>query len=46
MTFLTANNMISIEIIIRIMFFRLRIKPMSPIKNRIIDKFISFVVNN
>lgn len=36
----TASSMISIEIIIRIMFFRLRIKPRIPIRNRTSDRVI------
>jgi hypothetical protein len=36
----TASSIISIEIIIRIMFFRLRIKPRIPIRNRTSDRVI------
>lgn len=36
----TASNIISIDISIKIMFFRLRTKPKIPIKNRTSDRFI------
>ena len=36
----TANNIISIAIIINIIFFRFNIKPNIPIKNKKRDKFI------
>ena len=36
----TANNIISIEIIIRIIFFRLRMKPKIPMRNKTSDNVI------
>src|ERR1700712_3421288 len=36
----TASNIISIEIIIKMIFFRFRMNPRIPIKNRINDKFM------
>ena len=39
----TANNIISIAIIIRIIFFRFKINPKIPIKNKNNDRFIVYV---
>ena len=36
----TASSIISIEMIIRIMFFRLRINPRIPMRNRTSDRVI------
>ena len=39
----TATNIFSIEMIIKMIFFRFRMKPKIPIKNKINDKFISSI---
>ena len=39
----TASNIISIAMIIKIIFLRFNINPNIPIKNKKIDKFINFI---
>ena len=42
----TANNIISIAIIIKIIFFRFRMNPKIPIKNNNIKRFIFNIIVN